>query len=156
MLSKIQCLTPDGAGGETRTKLALSMHTMRGARGNYLASAIRQKWAEGCDFRVSYGLIGYKTKQILGASTSRGRIPLRSTGLDYHPDDDFDLNGDGDDDVILDLLHAPEVLRHPGHLQRRPEHQHGAHRLVQLGAASAPPRTRSSSPSTARATPGGT
>ena len=69
MLSKIQCLTPDGAGGQTRTHLALSMHTMRGARGNYLASAIRQKWAEGCDFRVSYGLIGFKTKQILGAST---------------------------------------------------------------------------------------
>jgi phosphatidylserine/phosphatidylglycerophosphate/cardiolipin synthase-like enzyme len=102
MLNKIQCLTPDGNGGETRTHLALSMHTMRGARGDYLASAIRNKWAEGCDFRVSYGLIGYHTKQILGASTARGRIPLRSTGLDYHPDDDFDLNHDGDDDVILD------------------------------------------------------
>jgi len=103
MLAKIQCLTPDGAGNQVRTQLVLSMHTMRGARGNYLASAIRQKWAEGCDFRVSYGLIGYKTKQILGASTARGRIPLRSTGLDYHPDDDFDLNNDGDDDVILDF-----------------------------------------------------
>jgi phosphatidylserine/phosphatidylglycerophosphate/cardiolipin synthase-like enzyme len=102
MLGKIQCLTPDGAGGQVRTHLVLSMHTMRGARGNYLASAIRNKWAEGCDFRVSYGLIGYHTKQILGASTARGRIPLRSTGLDYHPDDDFDLNHDGDDDVILD------------------------------------------------------
>jgi phosphatidylserine/phosphatidylglycerophosphate/cardiolipin synthase-like enzyme len=102
MLHKIQCLTPNGSGGYTRTHLALSMHTMRGARGDYLASAIRQKWAEGCDFRVSYGLIGYHTKQILGASTARGRIPLRSTGLDYHPDDDFDLNGDGEDDVILD------------------------------------------------------
>ena len=101
MLAKVQCLTPDGAGGQTRTKLVLSMHTMRGARGNYLASAIRNKWAEGCDFRVSYGLIGVKTKQILGASTARGRIPLRSTGLDYDPDDDFDLNNDGDDDVIL-------------------------------------------------------
>ena len=102
MLDKIQCLTPDGAGGETRTKLALAMHTMRGARGDYLASAIRQKFAEGCDFRVDYGLIGYHTKQILGATTARGRIPLRSTGLDYHPDDDFDLNNDGEDDVILD------------------------------------------------------
>jgi phosphatidylserine/phosphatidylglycerophosphate/cardiolipin synthase-like enzyme len=101
MLGKIQCLTPDGAGGQTRTKLALSMHTMRGARGNYLAEAIRRKWAEGCDFRVSYGLIGYQTKQILGAPTPRGRIPLRSSGLDYNPDDDFDLNNDGEDDVIL-------------------------------------------------------
>jgi len=102
MLNKIQCLTPDGNGGQTRTKLALAMHTMRGKRGDYIASAIRQKFAEGCDFRVDYGLIGYHTKQILGASTARGRIPLRSTGLDYHPDDDFDLNHDGEDDVILD------------------------------------------------------
>lgn len=101
MLNKIQCLTPDGNGGQTRTKLALSMHSLRGARGNYLAAAIRKKWAEGCDFRVSYGLIGYHTKQILGAATSRGRIPLRSSGLDYNPDDDFDLNNDGQDDVIL-------------------------------------------------------
>jgi phosphatidylserine/phosphatidylglycerophosphate/cardiolipin synthase-like enzyme len=103
MLGKIQCLTPDGSGGYTHTHLALAMHTMRGKRGDYLASAIRQKYAEGCDFRVDYGLIGYHTKQILGASTARGRIPLRSTGLDYHPDDNFDLNHDGEDDLILDF-----------------------------------------------------
>jgi phosphatidylserine/phosphatidylglycerophosphate/cardiolipin synthase-like enzyme len=102
-LNKIQCLTPDGSGGFTRTHLALAMHTMRGKRGDYIASAIRQKYAEGCDFRVDYGLIGFHTKQILGASTARGRIPLRSTGLDYHPDDNFDLNHDGEDDLILDF-----------------------------------------------------
>ena len=103
MLSRIQCLTPDGLGGETRTRLALSMHTMRGTRGDYLAAAIRKKFAEGCDVRVSYGLIGYHTKGILGAPTPRGRIPLRSTGLDYNTDDNFDLNQDGEDDLILDF-----------------------------------------------------
>ncbi|KQV65815.1 hypothetical protein ASC64_13015 [Nocardioides sp. Root122] len=102
MLNRIQCLTPDGAGGQKRTRLALSMHTMRGRRGDYLAAAIRNKYAEGCDFRVSYGLIGYHTKQILGAPTARGRIPLRSTGMDYNTEDDFDLNHDGEDDLILD------------------------------------------------------
>lgn len=102
MLNKIQCLTPDGAGGQTRTRLALNMHTMRGARGDYLAAAIRQKFAEGCDFRVSYGLIGYQTKRILGAPTARGRIPLRSSGFDYNTEDNFDLNNDGEDDLILD------------------------------------------------------
>ncbi len=103
MLGKIQCLTPDGAGGQTRTKLTLSMHTMRGRRGDYLAEAVRNKFAEGCDFRVSYGLIGYHTKQILGAPTARGRIPLRSTGMDYNTEDNFDLNHDGEDDLILDF-----------------------------------------------------
>ena len=111
MLGKVQCLTPDGAGGQTRTQLALSMHTMRGRRGDYLAAAIRQKYAEGCDFRVSYGLIGYHTKQILGAPTRRGRIPLRSTGLDYNPDDDFDLNKRRRGRPDPELLQPPEVLR---------------------------------------------
>ena len=103
MLGRIQCLTPDGAGGVVRTRLALSMHTMRGRRGDYLAAAIRNKFAEGCAFRVSYGLIGYRTKQILGAPTARGRIPMRSTGMDYNTEDNFDLNNDGEDDLILDF-----------------------------------------------------
>ena len=133
MLDKVQCLTPDGAGGVTRTRLALSMHTMRGRRGDYLARAVREKYAEGCAFRVNYGLIGYHTKKILGAPTvarpdpaaldraglqHRGRLrpqPRRRQGPDPQ------------------LLQPPEVPRHPGHLRRCPEQPHGAHGLVQLG-----------------------
>jgi hypothetical protein len=110
MLDKVQCLTPDGAGGVTRTRLALSMHTMRGTRGDYLARAVRQKYAEGCAFRVNYGLIGYHTKKILGAPTVRGRIPLRSTGLDYNTEDDYDLNHDGDKDLILNYYSHQKYL----------------------------------------------
>ena len=101
LLGKVQCLTPDGAGGQKRSRIAVSMHTMRGKRGDYLAAAIRQKWIEGCKVRVMYGLIGYHTKRVVGAPTARGRIPLRSTGLDFNPDDDYDLNKDGKDDLIL-------------------------------------------------------
>jgi phosphatidylserine/phosphatidylglycerophosphate/cardiolipin synthase-like enzyme len=103
MLGRVQCLTPDGAGGVVRTRLALSMHTMRGNRGNYLAEAIRKKYAQGCDVRVMFGLIGYHTKGVIAAPTARGRIPLRSTGMDYNTDDNFDLNNDGEDDLILDF-----------------------------------------------------
>jgi phosphatidylserine/phosphatidylglycerophosphate/cardiolipin synthase-like enzyme len=110
LLGKVQCLTPDGAGGHTRTRLALNMHTMRGRRGDYLAAAIRQKYAEGCKVRVSYGLIGYHTKRIIGAPTRRGRIPLRSTGLDFNPDDDYDLNKDGEDDLILSYYSHQKYL----------------------------------------------
>ncbi|MXG91200.1 phospholipase D-like domain-containing protein [Nocardioides flavescens] len=83
ILDRVQCVT-DGR----RTKLDLSMHSMRGQRGNYLAAALRQKYAEGCQVRVDYGLIGFRTKQVLGKQTPRGRVPLRSTG--------FDRNGDGE------------------------------------------------------------
>ncbi len=101
MLGRVQCITKDGSGKKQRTRLALNMHTMRGRRGDYLAAALRQKYVEGCDVRVSYGLIGFHTKGILGAPTRRGRIPLRSTGLDFNTEDNFDLNNDGIDDLIL-------------------------------------------------------
>ena len=111
MLDRIQCLTPDPVTGKVkRTRLALSMHTMRGARGDYLAEAIRQKWVQGCDVRVTYGLIGYHTKGVIAAPTKRGRIPLRSTGMDYNLDDNFDLNNDGIDDLILDYYSHQKYL----------------------------------------------
>ena len=109
-LDKVQCLTPDAEGKVVRTRLALSMHTMRGNRGNYLAAAIRKKWAQGCDVRVMFGLIGYHTKGVIAAPTARGRIPLRSTGMDYNTDDNFDLNSDGVDDLILDYYSHQKYL----------------------------------------------
>jgi phosphatidylserine/phosphatidylglycerophosphate/cardiolipin synthase-like enzyme len=109
-LDKVQCLTPDAAGNVVRTRLALSMHTMRGNRGNYLAEAIRKKYAQGCDVRVMFGLIGFHTKGVIAAPTARGRIPLRSTGLDYNTDDNFDLNSDGVDDLILDYYSHQKYL----------------------------------------------
>ena len=109
-LDKVQCLTPDAEGNVVRTKLALSMHTMRGNRGNYLAEAIRKKWAQGCAVRVMFGLIGYHTKGVIAAPTARGRIPLRSTGMDYNLDDNFDLNSDGVDDLILDYYSHQKYL----------------------------------------------
>ena len=57
-----------------------------------------------------YGLIGYHTKRIVGAPTARGRVPLRSTGLDYNPDDNFDLNKDGKDDLILSYYSHQKYL----------------------------------------------
>jgi phosphatidylserine/phosphatidylglycerophosphate/cardiolipin synthase-like enzyme len=111
LLDRVQCLTPDPVTGKVeRTRLALSMHTMRGARGDYLAEAIRKKWAQGCDVRVTYGLIGYHTKGAIAAPTERGRIPLRSTGMDYNLDDNFDLNNDGIDDLILDYYSHQKYL----------------------------------------------
>ena len=102
MLSKVQCLTPDGRAA--RPAPGWPCRCTRCAAGAATTSPRRsgKKFAEGCDVRVDYGLIGFHTKGIIGAPTARGRIPLRSTGLDYNTEDDFDLNKDGEDDVILD------------------------------------------------------
>ena len=78
-LAKVQCLTPDGAGGQTRTRLALSMHTMRGRRGDYLAAAIRQKYAEGCRVRVSYGRSARRVSTTTPTTTTTSTRTARTT-----------------------------------------------------------------------------
>jgi hypothetical protein len=81
ILNGVQCRYTDAAGAKRRTVLRLSMHSMRGNRGNYIADRLRQLYAEGCDLKVNYGLMGYHTKLRIGAPTARGRVPLRSTGF---------------------------------------------------------------------------
>jgi hypothetical protein len=86
ILNSVQCVYTDAAGVQRRTQLALSMHTMRGRRGNYIADRLRQLYADGCNLRVNYGLMGFHTKEHIGAPTARGRVPLRSTGFNLRDD----------------------------------------------------------------------
>ena len=86
ILNNVQCVYVDAAGVERRTLLRLSMHTMRGNRGNYIADRLRELYAAGCNLRVNYGLMGFHTKQQIGAPTARGRVPLRSTGFNLADD----------------------------------------------------------------------
>jgi phosphatidylserine/phosphatidylglycerophosphate/cardiolipin synthase-like enzyme len=86
ILNNVQCLYTDATGVQRRTRLALSMHTMRGNRGNYIAAKLRDLYAQGCALRVNYGLMGFHTKQQIGAPTARGRVPLRSTGFNLKDD----------------------------------------------------------------------
>lgn len=89
IIKPIQCTYREG-GALKRTQVTLSMHTMRGPRGDYLAERVRRLWADGCAVRVIYGLMGAKTKYKIGAPTARGRIPLRSAGFDTNADGDVD------------------------------------------------------------------
>ena len=89
MLKPVRCLYGK-KGHVKRTQIRISMHTMKGPRGDYLAKRMRGLWAAGCDIKVIYGLMGFPTKRALGAATLRGRIPLRSTGFDYNADGEVD------------------------------------------------------------------
>ncbi|WP_322921393.1 phospholipase D-like domain-containing protein [Nocardioides renjunii] len=86
ILNNVQCVYTDPGGFQKRTMLRLSMHTMRGGRGNYIADKLRDLYAQGCNLRVNYGLMGFHTKQHIGAPTARGRVPLRSTGFNLRDD----------------------------------------------------------------------
>ncbi len=101
------------------------MHTIRGHRGNYLADAYRRKFAEGCQARFSFGLVGAKTKGHLAAKTPRGRLPLRSTGFDYNPDNNEDPknNPDGKLDLTLDYYSHQKYLIIQGNYAGNPNAQ---------------------------------
>lgn len=109
ILNRVQCITTTPEGKRVRTKLAVNMHTIRGRRGDYLADAYRKKFAEGCAARFSFGLVGFHTKGHLGAKTPRGRLPLRSTSFDYHPDQQV-KNPDGKLDLTLDYYSHQKYL----------------------------------------------
>ena len=109
ILDRVQCVTVNASGKRVRTKLAVNMHTIRGRRGNYLADAYRKKFAEGCKARFSFGLVGFHTKGHLTAKTPRGRMPLRSTAFDYHPDKEV-KNPDGKLDLTLDYYSHQKYL----------------------------------------------
>jgi phosphatidylserine/phosphatidylglycerophosphate/cardiolipin synthase-like enzyme len=110
ILNRVQCITTTADGRRVRTRLAVNMHTIRGHRGNYLADAYRRKFAEGCQTRFSFGLVGALTKGHLAAKTVRGRMPLRSTGFDYHPDSDPVPNPDHKVDLSLDYYSHQKIL----------------------------------------------
>ena len=121
VLNNIQCRYVDPeTGKERRTVLRLSMHTMRGSRGNYLADKLRSLYALGCDLKVNYGLMGFHTKEHIGAPTPRGRVPLRSTGFSRPAGEHR-------------ALHPPQVLRAARLLQGQPAVEHGVDRLDELG-----------------------
>ncbi len=86
IMKPIQCVYSTEQGDKQRTIVRLSMHTMQGDRGKWIATRLRQLWAEGCDIKVIYGLMGSGVKGRLGAPTPRGRIPMRSTGFSYDDD----------------------------------------------------------------------
>jgi len=109
ILDRVKCITTTPDGKKVRTKLAVNMHTIRGRRGDYLADAFRQKFAEGCNARFSFGLVGFHTKGHLGAKTPRGRLPLRSSAFDYHPDKEV-RNPDGKLDLTLDYYSHQKYL----------------------------------------------
>jgi phosphatidylserine/phosphatidylglycerophosphate/cardiolipin synthase-like enzyme len=125
ILNRVQCITTAADGRQVRTKLAVNMHTIRGHRGNYLADAYRRKFAEGCQARFSFGLVGALTKGHLGAKTPRGRLPLRSTGFDYHPENNDDVKNNPDDklDLTLDYYSHQKFLIIQGNYAGNPNAQ---------------------------------
>jgi phosphatidylserine/phosphatidylglycerophosphate/cardiolipin synthase-like enzyme len=87
ILRKVQCQGANGGTGiHGRTKIRVSMHSWNGARGRYIATRLRNLYAQGCSVKVMWGLAGNSMKDAIGAQTPRGRVPRHANG--YNTDCD--------------------------------------------------------------------
>lgn len=88
-LNPIQCLgakTPSG-----RTAIRVNMHAWDRERGAMIARKMRDLYARGCDVKLMVGFAGANVRNILAQPTSRGVVPVRSTGYDTDYDGEIDL-----------------------------------------------------------------
>ena len=87
ILRQVECRGANGGTGVAgRTKIRVSMHSWNGNRGKYIATRLRNLYAQGCDVRVMWSLGGSGMKAAIGASTPRGTVPRHSDG--YNTDCD--------------------------------------------------------------------
>lgn len=92
VLGPVKCFGATGtAGKDGRTVVRVMMHAWNGDRGTYIARRIRALHAEGCDVRLLYGFAGEAVRDTLARTTTRGRVPIRSTGYDTNADGELDL-----------------------------------------------------------------
>jgi phosphatidylserine/phosphatidylglycerophosphate/cardiolipin synthase-like enzyme len=89
LLSKVKCRgahnTPHG-----RTVIRAAPDAIRQDRGIALAVRLRDLWAQGCDVRIAYTVMGVGITRALNRPTARGRVPRKHLVQDFDGDGEFD------------------------------------------------------------------
>jgi phosphatidylserine/phosphatidylglycerophosphate/cardiolipin synthase-like enzyme len=101
ILNKVKCIGTNGGTGNAihHTVIRVIMHAWNDPRGAYLARKVRSLYAKGCDVKLMYGFAGASVRNTFANRTSRGFMPVHTTG--------FDTNEDG----LIDLYtHQKELL----------------------------------------------
>ena len=89
LLSRVTC------AGATKTKhgrtiIRAAPDVMRNERGMAIAQRLRELWAQGCDVRIAYTVMGIDVFRFLGQGTARGPVPKRHLVQDFDGDGEFD------------------------------------------------------------------
>jgi phosphatidylserine/phosphatidylglycerophosphate/cardiolipin synthase-like enzyme len=93
ILNKVKCIgATQGTGNKAHhTIVRVIMHAWNDDRGHYIAQKIRQLYARGCDVKLQYGYAGANVRATFASKTSRGYIPVHTTGKDTNEDGLIDL-----------------------------------------------------------------
>jgi hypothetical protein len=91
LLSKVQCLgATDGAGKGGRTVIRAAPDVMRNERGMAIAARLKELYAQGCDVRIAYTVMGVAIFRFLNQPTARGVVPKKHLVQDFDGDGEFD------------------------------------------------------------------
>jgi phosphatidylserine/phosphatidylglycerophosphate/cardiolipin synthase-like enzyme len=93
ILDNVHCLHAARGTGNVvhHTVVRVIMHAWNDPRGTYLAQKIRQLYGAGCDVKLMYGISGASVRNVFKNPTSRGYIPIHTTGYDTNDDGFIDL-----------------------------------------------------------------
>jgi hypothetical protein len=89
VLSKVACR---GARNTRhgRTVIRAAPDVMRNDRGMQIALRLKELWAQGCDVRIAYTVMGVDIFRELNRPTARGVVPKKHLVQDFDGDGEFD------------------------------------------------------------------
>ena len=91
LLGEVQCLgATGGAGKGGRTVIRAAPDVMRNERGMAIAARLKDLYAQGCDVRIAYTVMGVDVFRFLNQPTARGVVPKKHLVQDFDGDGEFD------------------------------------------------------------------
>jgi phosphatidylserine/phosphatidylglycerophosphate/cardiolipin synthase-like enzyme len=73
-----------------RTIIRAAPDVIRNDRGMLIAQRLRDLWAQGCDVRIAYTVMGVDIFKLLNQPTARGIVPKKHLVQDFDGDGEFD------------------------------------------------------------------
>lgn len=89
-LRRIKCIgVRGGTGLNHHTRIRIAQDAIIDQRGINLAKKLRNLYADGCNIKIVYSLMGREVRRIL-THTSRGAVPIRQIVQDFDGDGIYD------------------------------------------------------------------
>jgi len=90
-LNRVRCAGATGGTGiKGFTSVRIAMTAMHGDRGLAIGQRLRTMWDRGCNVRLVYTLLGYKTRKLFEQKTGRGPLPMQQIVQDFDCDGVYD------------------------------------------------------------------
>jgi phosphatidylserine/phosphatidylglycerophosphate/cardiolipin synthase-like enzyme len=90
LLDRVTCTGAVKSGRNGRTIIRAAPDVIRNKRGFAIATRLKELYAQGCDVRIAYTVMGVDVFKMLNQPTPRGLVPKRHLVQDFDGDGEFD------------------------------------------------------------------